>query len=151
MRFLLDVNVLIALLDADHLRHSDARAWMLANGAAGWASCTLTQNGCLRIMASPAYPGALPVAAVAERLRKATAHPAHEFWACDISLLDTRMVSPLHLLGPSHLTDIYLLALAVRHGGRLVTMDTRISLGAVVGARPEHLVVLGKNGGRPTT
>ena len=142
MRSLLDVNVLIALLDADHLRHADARSWLLANGGAGWASCALTQNGCLRIMASPAYPNALPVAAVAARLHRAAEHPAHEFWPCDVSLLDARRVAQAHLLGPRQLTDIYLLALAVHRGGRLVTMDARISTVAVVGARPEHLVVL---------
>ncbi|MBI5610648.1 MAG: PIN domain-containing protein [Deltaproteobacteria bacterium] len=142
MRALLDVNVLIALLDAGHVRHSDARAWLIDHAAAGWASCALTQNGCVRIMASPGYPGAHPVAAVAARLRKATEHPAHAFWPCDLSLLDVDRVNEAHLLGPRQLTDVYLLALAVRHGGRVVTMDARITPAAVQGARAEHLCVI---------
>jgi hypothetical protein len=72
MRALLDVNVLIALLDAGHVHHAAAGRWLdshLADGpAAGWASCPLTQNGCLRILSNRAYPRPQPVAAVAARL-----------------------------------------------------------------------------------
>jgi len=62
MRALLDVNVLIALLDRDHIHHPVASDWLLANIHTGWASCPLTQNGCIRIMAQPGYPNALPPA-----------------------------------------------------------------------------------------
>ena len=61
MRALLDVNVLIALHDQDHVYHVKAASWLTHNPAHGWASCLLTQNGCLRIMAQPAYPGAQPL------------------------------------------------------------------------------------------
>ena len=76
MRALLDVNVLIALLDADHSLHEVARRWLAANALKGWASCPTTQNGCLRIMSQPAYPNAPAVLAIAERLRKACASRA---------------------------------------------------------------------------
>ena len=66
MRALLDVNVLIALLDSDHLHHGRARGWLKENIKHGWASCPLTQNGCIRIMSQTGYPNALPAAAVAE-------------------------------------------------------------------------------------
>jgi predicted nucleic acid-binding protein len=56
MRALLDVNVLIALLDAGHMHHARATHWLGQEIENGWASCPLTQNGCLRIMAQPAYP-----------------------------------------------------------------------------------------------
>ena len=79
---------------------------------------------------------------VVERLRAATATQAHEFWADDVSVLDEAVVDPTRVHGPKQLTDVYLLALAVRHGGRLVTFDVGISLSAVLGARPEHLVRL---------
>ena len=39
-------------------------------------------------------------------------------------------------------TDVYLLALAVAQGGRLVTFDRGISPDAVAGAQPKHLVTL---------
>ena len=69
MRALLDVNVRIALLDAGHLHHRLATDWLAAHLDKGWASCPLTQNGCIRIFSQPAYPNTVPAAQVAERLR----------------------------------------------------------------------------------
>ena len=48
MRALLDVNVLIALLDAGHVHHTRASQWLISEIGHGWASCPLTQNGCVR-------------------------------------------------------------------------------------------------------
>lgn len=59
MRALLDVNVLIALFDAAHVHHRIARDWLHEHIAAGWASCPLTQNGCIRIMTQANYPATL--------------------------------------------------------------------------------------------
>ena len=73
MRALLDVNVLIALLDAEHVHHEAARRWLRENIRHGWATCPITENGYLRIMAQPGNSNCLPVSAVAERLREATA------------------------------------------------------------------------------
>ena len=142
MRALLDVNVLIALLDHDHMAHPDARAWMEAHGAAGWASSPMTQNGCIRVMANPGYPNAHPVHAVVERLRRATSHPVHEFWSDDVSVLSDTHLVPTRIHGPSQLTDAYLLALAVAHHGRFVTFDRNIVLAAVPHATAAHLVTL---------
>jgi predicted nucleic acid-binding protein len=66
----------------------------------------------------------------------------HEFWPDDISLLDAARFERPKILGPKQLTDIYLLALAVKNGGRLVTFDESISDAAVRGAKPRHLVVI---------
>lgn len=140
MRALLDVNVLIALLDEDHLHHAAARDWLSRNIGHGWASCPLTQNGCIRILSQPAYPGALPPAAVAERLAAATATDWHVFWPDALSMLDGNSVNWNGVLGSRQVTDVYLLALAVSQGGRLVTFDRAVSLHAVPRAKPEHLV-----------
>lgn len=142
LRALLDVNVLIALLDAGHVHHVRATDWLVREIAHGWASCPLTQNGCLRIMAQPAYPHALPVAAVADRLAQATAHPAHAFVPDDYSLLDHGRLHWQYLMGHRQITDSYLLGLAVHHHCRFVSFDARINLDAVSGARPEHCVIL---------
>lgn len=141
-RALLDVNVLIALLDTDHVHHERARQWLVANAAAGWASCPITQNGCLRVMSQPGYPNPLPIAAVAERLALAARHPAHEFWADEVSLLDPEVVDFERVHGPRQLTDVYLLALAVRRGGRFATFDDRVPLSAVPKAVRSDLVVV---------
>ena len=89
MRALLDVNVLIALLDSDHLHHTRAMAWLQENIQSGWASCPLTENGCIRIMSQPGYPNALPAGAIAERLAAATATSHHVFWPDAVSILDS--------------------------------------------------------------
>lgn len=142
MRALLDVNVLIALLDAAHVGHAKATAWLEREVAKGWASCPITQNGCIRIMSQPAYPGALPAAAVAQRLAEAAGGPAHAFWPDDVSLLDEGVLDWPRVLGHRQVTDSYLLALAVRHGGRFVTFDARIDSKATRGSTGKHLVVL---------
>lgn len=142
MRALLDVNVLIALLDAAHIHHQRASQWLEQSLHHGWASCPLTQNGCLRIMAQPAYPQALPLAAVAQRLGQAAATPAHLFIADDYSLLDADSLHWPQLLGHRQVTDAYLLGLAVRHGCRFVSFDARVNLAAVPGAKAEHLWML---------
>ncbi|MEZ5608237.1 MAG: TA system VapC family ribonuclease toxin [Burkholderiaceae bacterium] len=143
MRALLDVNVLIALLDAGHVHHLRASEWLEQHIADGWASCPLTQNGCLRIMAQPAYPQALPLAAVAARLAQATAHPAHAFVADDYSLLDVQQLDWPRMLGHRQITDSYLLGLAVRHDCRFVTFDARVQPSVVKDAQARHLVALG--------
>lgn len=141
-RALLDVNVLIALLDADHTLHARAIAWFADEGAKGWASCPITQNGCVRIMSHPGYPNALPTRAVMERLSEAIAGDRHEFWPDDVSLLDTAVADVSRIHGPRQLTDLYLLALAVRHDGRLVTFDASIATDAIKTAGKKHLLVL---------
>ncbi len=135
MRALLDVNVLIALLDAQHLHHEAARRWLRANIRHGWATCSITQNGCLRIMAQPAYPNCLPASDVARRLREAISTEHHRFWPDEVSLLDPGVVDWKQIIGPRQITDVHLLALAVARKGRFVTFDAHIAPGAVIGAR----------------
>lgn len=142
MRALLDVNVLIALLDVDHVHHATATQWLAGNIGHGWASCPLTQNGCIRIMSQSGYPNSLAAALVAARLAEAAATPHHQFWPDSASLLESGTVVWEAILGPRQVSDVYLLALAVRNEGRLVTFDRGISLHAVPGAESRHLVRL---------
>ncbi len=120
---LLDVNVLIALLDPDHLHHAGATRWLVQHLDMGWASSPLTQNGCIRILSQSAYPNHVAAADVATRLAEATRHPAHHFWPDAISLLTPGLMQWNKLLTGRHITDAYLLALAVSNGGRFVTLD----------------------------
>ena len=142
MRALLDVNVLIALLDSDHASHDTAMSWFAKHAREGWASCPITQNGCVRIMSNPSYPNPLPVQAIMKRLADACQQDVHEFWSDEVSLLDPDIFDStrIHLL--RQLTDIYLLALAVQHQGRFVTFNTGIALAAVRNATMHDLVVL---------
>jgi toxin-antitoxin system PIN domain toxin len=142
MRALLDVNVLVALLDGGHLHHRTATQWLAAHAREGWASCPLTQNGCVRILSQPAYRNAQAPAAVAGRLGQATANSSCEFWPDSVSLLEAGQLDWSQVLTSRQITDAYLLALAVARGGRLVTLDQGISIKAVQGAAPKHLVTL---------
>lgn len=139
---LLDVNVLIALCDGRHQHHEMAARWFVAHGPQGWASCPLTQNGALRIMGAPAYPGARPMVQVLAQVQALCASVHHHFWPDALSLLQPGTLNTAHLLGHRQLTDAYLLALAVYHLGRLVTLDGGLTVKAVQGATASHLVRL---------
>ena len=142
MRALLDVNVLIALFDQDHVSHKTAMTWFASHATEGWASCPITQNGCVRIMSNPSYPNPLPVQALITRLAEACAEPIHHFWTDELSLVDPGCFDATRIHGPKQITDVYLLGLAMRHDGRLVTFDGGISLSAVRKATAKNLVVL---------
>ena len=142
MRALFDVNVLIALHDADHVHHTAAAAWLDAHVLLGWASTPLTQNGCLRIMSQATYSNPQPMSQLVQMLQSSTAAPMHMQWPDDISLLDRQLFRHTHIHSSKQLTDLYLLGLAVKHQGRFVTFDQRIPLNAVHGAKTEHLVIL---------
>ncbi|MBS1201225.1 MAG: hypothetical protein H6R27_1903 [Proteobacteria bacterium] len=142
MRALLDVNVLIALLDPDHVSHAAAMKWFSDNAQRGWASCPITQNGCIRILSHHGYPNSVPPRVVIERLAEATASAVHEFWPDDVSLLDPHIADATRIHGPRQLTDLYLLALAVRRNACMVTFDGSIALEAVRGAERRHLLTL---------
>ena len=142
MRALLGLNVLIALLDSDHTSHDTAIRWFAKHAREGWASCPITQNGCIRVMSNHGYPNPFPVQAVIERLADACDEDIHEFWPDEVSLLDSDVVDSTRTHGPRQLTDIYLLALAVQHEGRLVTLDSGIPLAAVGKATTQNLLIL---------
>ena len=55
MRYLLDVNVLIALIDRYHIYHDLAHTWLAKNGPDGWATCAITENGLVRIVSNKNY------------------------------------------------------------------------------------------------
>ena len=141
-RALLDVNVLIALLDADHIHHRRASQWLAEHITAGWASCAITQNGCVRIMSQPGYPNPLPTAQVAARLAEAASTRHHLFVPSNASLLDAELFDTGQLLGHRQVTDAWLLGLAVVHGLRLVSFDGGLPMRAVRGATASHVVAL---------
>lgn len=142
MRTLFDVNMLLALWDENHIHHARAHEWWSDQQVHGWASCPLTQNGFLRVISQPSYGGRRTSAEALAMLEAQTSLPAHEFWPDDISFANGALFDRRHILGPRQLTDVYLLGLAVRHEGRLATLDRTIPLAAVRSARPEHLAIV---------
>ena len=140
--YLLDVNVLIALLDPMHTHHAQAHDWFQREAGAAWATCPLTQNGVLRIVGHARYPEGpgSPVEA-ASILAGLCAQAGHQFWHDDVSLLDAVRIDRSRLLSHRQITDTYLLALAVKHGGKLATFDRRLVADAVESGKAAlHLI-----------
>ncbi|HEY5067708.1 MAG TPA: TA system VapC family ribonuclease toxin [Xanthobacteraceae bacterium] len=142
MRALFDVNLLIAVIDGGHEHHRKAHEWWSANISDGWATCPLTENGMVRVMSQSGYKTPISTTFAVDLLAEQINKTDHVFWPDDLSLRDNEWIDPDRILGPSQITDAYLLALAVKHGGRLVTFDRGITLPAVHGAEPRHLLVI---------
>jgi toxin-antitoxin system PIN domain toxin len=130
------------LSDDEHLHHSMASEWWASHRNDGWASCPLTQNGLVRVVSSANYRRPKRLADALAQLSGLLSTPTHAFWPDDMSLADPAVFDHGHILGPNQITDVYLLALAVKNGGRLVTLDRGIPLRAVRGAEARHLVVI---------
>jgi uncharacterized protein len=143
IRSLLDVNVWIALFDNAHVFSSQSNAFIDTPGVR-IATCPLVENGVIRVMNAPRYgkTGPIGVKRVREQLCIACQALDHEFWPDDVSLRDDQRVNLDRVHGHNQITDLYLLALAVAHDGRLVTFDQTIPLSAVHGATADHLLIL---------
>ena len=141
-RFLLDINVLIALIDPAHVQHDRAHEWFASRGQKAWATCPLTENGVLRIVGHPRYPNSPgSPAVVGELLVSFRELSGHAFWPDDMSLLDREYVNTARLLDSAHVTDSYLLALARAHDGQLATLDKRLVTDAVIdGPKALHVI-----------
>ena len=141
-RYLLDVNVLIALIDPAHVQHDRAHDWFAAKGKKAWATCPLTENGVLRIVGHARYPNSPGTpAAVAELIATLRSLSGHKFWPDDVTLFDQQRIDTARLLDSGQVTDTYLLALAVAHGGQLATFDRHLVIDAVIdGSKALHLI-----------
>lgn len=144
MRILLDTNVLIALFDANHIFHSRAHQWFQKGTRDAWASCPITENGLVRIVTQAAYRTREEIAPfeIMDAFRELAKSTDHEFWPDAISIMDSSLFAPDRIHGAKQITDLYLLALAVKRAGCLATFDSKIPLNAVRGAAPTHVQVL---------
>ncbi|MFC5609986.1 TA system VapC family ribonuclease toxin [Variovorax soli] len=130
--FLLDVNMLIALIDPAHVHHDLAHNWFARKGRKGFATCPLTENGLLRIVGNPKYPNSPgPPSAVAPALAALRALPGHVFWPDTVSIADPDYLDASLLSNHARVTDSYLLALAHAQGGKLASLDRRLATEAV--------------------
>ena len=143
MRYLLDVNVWIALFDDAHAHSARANAFIDKRGIK-IATCPLVENGVVRVMNLPNYGkfGATGIEQVRGQLKRAASELNHEFWSDDVSIRDDARIDFSRIFGHNQITDVYLLALAVAHGGALVTFDQHVALSAVKSAQEKHLHVL---------
>ncbi|MEN8662836.1 MAG: TA system VapC family ribonuclease toxin [Lentimonas sp.] len=130
--YLLDVNVLIALVDTNHVHHEPVADWFWEHHVNGWATCPITENGFIRILGHINYPNSPQSADAARALLVALcAQPGHQFWPDAVSMrtLDSYPELPIS----KHLTDYYLLASAIAKRAKLATLDKRISPSLLAG------------------
>lgn len=141
---LLDVSLLIALFDSDHVHHEAAHDWFADHHAYGWATCALTQNGFVRILANPRYPATVMYrpAELLQHLQQFCGSKHHVFWAESVSLTDTKLFNAPLIRGHRQVSDVYLLGLAKKMRGYLATFDAGIPLSAVIGAARNNLAVI---------
>jgi len=142
--FLLDVNVLIALLDPAHLNHDSAHAWFANTGNTSWATCPLTENAVVRILSNPAYPSIdwSPTDVIQHLNLFLSNATGHVFWEDSVSFLDPQRVNHKLITGHRQITDIYLLALAVSKRATLATFDRSIPLAAISEASETSIFLL---------
>ena len=140
---LLDVNVLVALFDPDHVHHEAAHDWFANEGTGGWATCPVTENGFIRVITNPAYGlDGLRAEAVAQRSALRGERSSSFLARCRVAAGRR----PLRPGGGARLPPAHR-PLPARAGGD----DERpprhvrpgIPLKAVAGARREHLAVIG--------
>lgn len=140
---LLDVNVLVALFQPEHVHHDLAHDWFAEHRQDGWATCPITEAGLVRLLANPRlHPGGIGVGAVVDRLRRLQSDRAHEWWEASISLTDPGLFQLTAVRGHRQVTDVYLAGLAHSRGGKLVTFDGALLWSAVAGAGPSLVEVL---------
>lgn len=137
MAALLDVNALIALVDPDHVGHQAMQRWFTRHHRSGWATCPLTENGMVRILSQAAYPSGqrtpAEVIQILNVLKMAFAN-SHQFWPDDVSIGDDSAFDGALIGGTRQVTDVYLLGLAARHDGTMVSFDRSLAWQAVRGA-----------------
>lgn len=140
---LLDVNVLVALFFPDHVHHDLAHDWFADHRDEGWATCPLTQNGFIRVACQqPSDDVLVRPADVIAHLKRFCGDKLHHSWPDAVSLIDAAVFAPQFIRGHRQLTDVYLLGLAKKMGGRLATFDRTIPVKAIRGGTAEILQVI---------
>jgi toxin-antitoxin system PIN domain toxin len=127
--YLLDVNVLVALMWPAHDGHQRAQEWFAQNSKHGWATCPFTQASCIRILSNPSFSSdAVTPQEALKLLTTNLNHRSHLFWPDDISF--AKAVEPIQkqIVGHQQVSDAYLLGLAIRHKAKLATMDRDVSM-----------------------
>lgn len=138
---LLDVNVLVGLLSEDSEFYSASQRWFFQNARKGWATCPFTEAGFVRIISNPASSRHVirPSQAI-EILEDSLKFPVHEFWKDDLSLAEATADFREYLTGHQQTNDAYMLGLAAKHKGRMVTFDRGVTaLASMAGL--SHLVI----------
>ncbi len=141
--YLLDVNILLALFDPHHIAHDIVHAWMESIEDFKWSSCPITENGFVRIVSNAKYTNIKSTTNEAiTRLTEFMNSSNHSFWGDSVSITDPKVFSFKKQSGSKRLTDIYLIALAHQHKGKLATLDKRINSGFINKLRYDPILLV---------
>ena len=139
---LLDVNVLVALMWPAHAYHDRAQEWFAKYSKTGWATCPLTQAGCIRILSNPSFSSDAVTPQQALKILVANLkHPSHQFWPDDVSFAEAVEPMQKQMVGHQQVSDAYLLGLALHRKAKLATMDRGV-LALVPKEKQASVVVL---------
>ena len=129
MKYLLDINLLIAAGHTAHTHHGKAIAWILSvrNKAALFCTCAITELGFVRVSVQTGLQNDVSAARKALAVLKASSPVDFEMLADALGA----EVLPGFAKTPDRLADGHLLALADANGAKLVTFDKGIP-GALV-------------------
>jgi len=116
---LLDANVLVALVVADHVHHDAAAEWLSASDTA-FATCPITQGSLTRFL----MRAGRSAAAAQEVISAVSSSQCHEFWPDSVSFADVLLSG---VIGHRQVTDAYLAQLCRHHAGGLATLDSGLA------------------------
>jgi len=125
-RNLLDLNVLIALTDPEHIHRRSAERWFLSTGKDDWGVCPLTEAGFVRITTNPVMKlGTVTLERAIAILQSLRAHPGYHYWPITDAESWVAVTASFasRITGHHQITDAYLLGLAIKEDGMLVTFD----------------------------
>ncbi len=124
-RYLLDVNILVALATRSHVHHGLVKEWFYASPKLLWAVCAFTEAGFLR-NATAARSGQVTMGEASAVLQQFARHPGYRYLPITADWLTLSKPFSARLYGTKQVTDAYLLGLAVWETLVLVTMDKAI-------------------------
>ena len=121
---LLDVNVVVALLDQLHIHNAIVDEWFDTPGLQ-WSLCAFTEAGVLRYLTRP-KTGKMSMEQTAAILDSLKMEPGYHFQPITADWKDLTEPFARRVHGHNHVTDAYLLGLAIREGLILTTFDKAI-------------------------
>ena len=120
--YLLDINVLVALIDDSHTHHLLAVQWFDTIKGQKWGVCAFTEAGFLRVMTRPTT-GILTVREATEALDHLSLQPGYQYWPLSAGWALAAAPFAARVFGHQQITDTLLLGLAVQKDGVFVTLD----------------------------
>jgi toxin-antitoxin system PIN domain toxin len=138
-KYLLDVNVLIALTDEGHVHNHTVIKWFNTPGL-DWGRCAFSEAGFFRISVNPKL-GGLTFEDANNILATLTKRHGYRYWPITTDWAE--LVAPFRerVLGHQQVTDAWLLGLAIKEDGILVTLDKAIR--TMAGPKySQHVLVL---------